>query len=104
MDFNMASNVTASQMQQVKQFKRPRIKLIRPEITVLTEKVEEKLDLIRSKFSDIAIASQTQRRMLRGSPGCIPCTSHAEDTPSFQVPRLAATKAPSPGNCNADLL
>ena len=36
------------------------------EVTVLTEKVEEKLDLIRSEFSDIAIASQTQRRMLRG--------------------------------------
>ena len=67
MDFNMASNVTVSQMQQVKQFKRPRkTNWSSSEITVLTEKVEEKLDLIRSKFSDIAIASQTQRRMLRG--------------------------------------
>ena len=42
------------------------VKLIRSEITVLTEKVEEKLDLIRSKFSEKTIASQTQRRMLRG--------------------------------------
>ena len=31
------------------------VKLIRPEITVLTEKVEEKLDLIRSKFSEKTI-------------------------------------------------
>ena len=33
---------------------------------MLTEKVEEKLDLhvIRSKFSEKTIASQTQRRML----------------------------------------
>ena len=63
MGFNMASNVTVSQMQ----FKRPRkTNWSSSEITVLTEKVEEKLDLIRSKFSDIAIASQTQRRMLRG--------------------------------------
>ena len=63
MGFNMASNVTVSQMQ----FKRPRkTNWYSSEITVLTEKVEEKLDLIRSEFSDIAIASQTQRRMLRG--------------------------------------
>ena len=47
MGFNMASNVTVSQMQ----FKRPRkTNWSSSEITVLTEKVEEKLDLIRSKF------------------------------------------------------
>ena len=44
MGFNMASNVTVSQMQ----FKRPRkTNWSSSEITVLTEKVEEKLDLIR---------------------------------------------------------
>ena len=53
MDFNMASNVTVLQMQQGKQFKRPRkTNWSSSELTVLTEKVEKKLDLIRSKFSD----------------------------------------------------
>ena len=51
--FNMASSVaTVSQMQQGKQ-KRPRkTNWSDSEITVLTEKVEENLDLIRSKFSN----------------------------------------------------
>ena len=53
MDFNMASNVTVSQMQQGKQFNQPRkTNWSSSELTVLTEKVEKKLDLIRSKFSD----------------------------------------------------
>ena len=53
MVFNMASSVaTVSQMQQGKQ-KRPRkTNWSDSEITVLTEKVEENLDLIRSKFSN----------------------------------------------------
>ena len=53
MVFNMASIVaTVSQMQQGKQ-KRPRkTNWSDSEITVLTEKVEEYLDLIRSKFSN----------------------------------------------------
>ena len=53
MVFNMASSVaTVSQMQQGKQ-KRPRkTNWSNSEITVLTEKVEEYLDLIRSKFSN----------------------------------------------------
>ena len=50
---NMAPGVaTVSQMQQGKQ-KRPRkTNWSDSEITVLTEKVEENLDLIRSKFSN----------------------------------------------------
>ena len=53
MVFNMASSVaTVSQMQQGKQ-KRPRkTNWSDSEITVLTEKVEEYLDLIRAKFSN----------------------------------------------------
>ena len=51
MVFNMASSAV-SQMQQGKQ-KRPRkTNWSDSEITVLTEKVEEYLDLIRSKFSN----------------------------------------------------
>ena len=44
MDFNMTSNVTVSQMQLVKQFKRPcNTNWFSSEITVLIEKAEEKL-------------------------------------------------------------
>ena len=53
MVFNMASNVaTVSQMQQAKQKRPCKTNWSNLEITVLTEKVEENLDLIRSKFSN----------------------------------------------------
>ena len=53
MVFNIASNVTTvSQMQQAKQKWPCKTNWSDLEITVLTEKVEENLDLIRSKFSD----------------------------------------------------
>lgn len=56
MVYNMASNVTtvspSSQMQQGKQRRPRKTNWSDSEITVLTERVEEKLDLIRSKFSD----------------------------------------------------
>ena len=53
MVFNMVSNVaTVSQMQQAKQKRPCKTNWSDLEITVLTEKVEENLDLIRSKFSN----------------------------------------------------
>ena len=56
MVFNMASSVaTVSQMQQGKQTWPHKTNWSDSEITVLTEKVEENLDLIQSKFSNNVI-------------------------------------------------
>ena len=53
MVFNMASSVaTVSQMQKGIQKRSRKTNWSDSEITVLTEKVEENLDLIRSKFSN----------------------------------------------------